>query len=113
MISQISRGKLSLDDFGLPDGCTLRPVGHNEKRVSVEDGGITLFYIKDKDTGARSLVLRRDVERVRTLVLGLDEGGIGTAGVAATAFQQRTIVCTRFDNRYRIIKDMRLFRSWR
>ena len=108
MIFQITRGKLSLDDFGLPDGCWLRPVQHNEKRVSVEEDGITLFYIQNKATGARKLVLLRDVERVRTLILGLDQGSIGSAGVAAAAFQQCMMIWGKFDKIHRIIRDIRL-----
>ena len=92
----------------MPDGCNLRPVQHNEKRVSVEEGGITLFYIENKDTRERQLVLLRDVERVRTLIPGLDQGSIGSAGVAAAAFQQWKRIWGKFDKVHRIIRDLKL-----
>ena len=86
MIYQITNGKLSLDDFELPNGCYLEPVKHDEIRYCV-DGGITAsYYIWNKTTHERRQVLPPDVERVRMLILGLDEVSIGTAGVAAGAF---------------------------
>ena len=55
-------------------------------------------------------MLLRDVERVRTLILGLDQGSIGSAVVAAAAFQQslRKMVWGKFDKIHRIIRDLKL-----
>ena len=86
MIYQITNGKLSLDDFELPRGCYLEPVKHDEIRYCVDEGSTASYYIWNKTTLERRQVLPPDVERVRMLILGLDEGSIGTAGVAAGAF---------------------------
>ena len=86
MVYQITDGKLSIDDFELPNGCYLEPVKHDEMRLCVEDGSTASYYIFNKTTLERRQVLPPDVERVRMLILGLDEGSIGTAGVAAAAF---------------------------
>ena len=64
-----------------------------------------MSYIKNKDTGERRLVLPQDVLQVRMLILGLDEGSVGTAGVAAAAFHQKTTVWATFDKIHRINRD--------
>ena len=86
MVYQITDGKLSIDDFELPNGCYLEPVKHDEMRYCVDEGSTASYYIWNKATLERRQVLPPDVERVRMLILGLDEGSIGTAGVAAGAF---------------------------
>ena len=52
--------------------------------------------------------MQPEVESVLTLVLGLDEGSIGTAGVAAAAFLQKKTVWARFDKIHRLIRDLKL-----
>ena len=46
MIYEITKGKVSLDDFEVPTQCTLRRVQHGEKRYSEDVDGMTLYYIK-------------------------------------------------------------------
>ena len=53
-------------------------------------------------------VLPPDVERVRMLILGLDEGSIGTAGVAAGAFLLKKTIWGKFDKIHRVIRDLKL-----
>ncbi len=81
---------------------------HNELRHTVDEGGLTLSFLQNKDTGENRAVLPPEVASVRTLTLGLDEGSICTAGVAAAAFQQKTTVWARFDKIHRIIRDLKL-----
>jgi len=48
---------------------------------------ITLYYIQKKGSRQdRKCVLPSSVQSVRSLLLGLDEGSVGTAGVAAAVF---------------------------
>ena len=108
MIYQITNGKLSLDDFELPRGCYLEPVKHDEMRYCVDEGSIASYYIWNKTTLERREVLPPDVERVRMLILGLDEVSIGTAGVAAGAFLLKTTVLRKFDKMHRVIRDLKL-----
>ena len=111
MIFQVTRGMLTLNDFHLPQSCCVRPVQHNEMRQSVQEGNIIVAYIRNNDTGERRVVLPQDVSRVRMLILGLDEGSVGTAGVAAAAFQQKKTVWAKFDKIHRIIRDLKLAES--
>ena len=87
MIFEITNGKLSLDDFQVPAQCTIRRVQHDEKRCSEVVDGMTLYYIEKKGSRQyRKCVLPTSVQSVRSLLLCLDEGSVGTAGVAAAAF---------------------------
>ena len=43
MIYEITKGKVSLDDFEVPAQCTLRRVQHGEKRYSEDVDGMTLY----------------------------------------------------------------------
>ena len=109
MIYQITNGKLSLDDFELPRGCYLEPVKHDEIRIKVDHGSTASYYIYNKTTRERRQVLPPDVERVRMLILGLDEGSIGTAGVAAGAFLlKKKTLRGKFDKIHRVIRDLKL-----
>ena len=107
-IAQITRGKVSLDDFEAPDSCSLDPVQHDEFRHTVDEGDVSLAFIVNRTTGERRAVLPRDVMSVRMLILSLDEGSPGTAGVAAAAFQQKKTVWGKFDKIHRIIRDLKL-----
>ena len=51
------------------------------------------------------------MEAVNTLILGLDEGSIGTAGVAAAAFKMQATIWAKFDKIHRVIRDMKLAES--
>ena len=107
-IHQITNGKLSLEDFELPNGCHLEPAKHNEMRYCVDEGITASFYIWIQTTLERRQVLPPDVERVRMLILGLDEGSIGTAGVAAGAILLKNTWWAEFDKIHRVIRDLKL-----
>ena len=106
-----SDDKLTLKDFMPPTSCCLDPVQHNEFRYSVEQGSKRVSFIKNKTTGAIRAVLPADVDAINTLILGLDEGSIGTAGVAAAAFKMKATVWAKFDKIHRVIRDMKLAES--
>ena len=99
-----SDDKLALKDFRPPTSCSLDPVQRNEFRYSVEQGSMRLSFIKNKTTGAIRAVLPAEVETVKTLILGLDEGSIGTAGVAAAAFKMQATIWAKFDKIHRIVR---------
>ena len=109
MIYEITNGKVSLDDFEVPAQCTLRRVQHGEKRYSEDVDGMTLYYIKKK--GSRQYpkcVLPASVQSVRSLLLCLDEGSVGTAGVAAAAFHLKKTIWIKPDKIHRVIRDLKL-----
>ena len=78
MIFEITNGKLSLDDFQVPAQCAYRRVQHGEERCSEVVDGMTLYYIEQKGCRPyRKCVLPTSVQRVRPLLLCLDEGSVG------------------------------------
>ena len=107
-ISCITKGVLSLADFTMPQSCCLDPVQRDEFRFTVDQGNIRLAFIKNKVTGETRAVLPPDVEDILTLILGLDEGSIGTAGVAGGSFKMKAMLWAKFDKIHRIIRDMKL-----
>ena len=57
------------------------------KRYAEDVDGMTLYYIEKKGSRRyRKCVLPTSVQSVRSLLLGLDEGSVGTPGVAVAAF---------------------------
>ena len=96
-------------------GCQLPavwiPCGTLEFNRAVEVGDVRLCFLQNKATGARRAVLPPDVKSVCTLIFGFDEGSIGSAGVAAAAFQQKTTVWARFDSIDRVIRDLKFVES--
>ena len=107
-LCQLSKGRLKLDDFRAPSTCYLEPVSENEFRHSIAEGGSPTFFIENKETGERRTILPSDVRIVRMLILGLDEGSIGAAGVAFSSFHLKHTVWARFDKRHKLIRDMKL-----
>ena len=109
MIHEITKGMLGLDDFEVPAQCTLRRVHHGEKRDSEDVDGMTHYYIAKK--GSRQYpkgVLPASVQSVRSLLLCLDEGSVGTAGVAAAAFHLKKTIWVKPDKIHRVIRDLKL-----
>ena len=84
-LHRTSGGALCIDDFKIPEGAVVRPTTLNERRE-----GNTLV---DNDSGERKEVLPSAITRCMLLILMLDMGSIGTAGVAHGAFKlHRTIL---------------------
>ncbi len=83
----------------------MRALRHDEIRYAGNDG---VSYIHNQSSGERRAVLPRGVGEVRMLILGLDEGSIGSAGVAAAAFKLNKLVWARFDKIHRVIRDLKL-----
>ena len=81
-LSYITNGVLSADSFSLPSSCNVRPVGANERRVVVNVGDRCLHKIINDDTGSQVEVVPLDVDDIKLLLLMLDQGSIGTSGVA-------------------------------
>ena len=88
MVFEITNGKLSIDDSQR----TIRRVRHGEKRCSEVVDGMTLYYIEKKGSRQyRKCVLPSSVQSVRSLLLGLDEGFLEAAGVAAAVFHLKKV----------------------
>ena len=100
---------MGLDDFEVPAQCTLRQVRHGEKRYSEDVGGITLYYIQKKGSRQdRKCVLPTSVQSVRSLLLGLDEGSVGTPGVAVAALHLKKTLWIMPSKIHRVIRGLKL-----
>ena len=86
-------------------------MGIDEQRVLIQEGNRQVAYLRNSITKVQRAVLPATVSRVRTLVLGLDEGSIGSAGVAALAFRFKVTVWAKFDKIHRLIRDLKLAES--
>jgi hypothetical protein len=74
--------RLGIDFFALPGSVLVRPVGEQEKRVLKVEEGKTKAYFEDRTTGEEVETLPLLFLTFPLLILGLDQGSIGAAGVA-------------------------------
>ena len=103
----LTRGSMSIDSFELPESCNVRPVKANERRAVVHEGGRDLHVIVNNDTGLHVPVVPLEVHDIKLLSLMLDQGSIGTAGVAFAAFYLNKLVAPKFDKIHRLIRDLK------
>ena len=82
--------------------------GDEYRHTTGGNGSAAISYIINKKEKTSRVVLPDGVKKVHTLILGLDEGSIGTAGVAAVAFKFGAMVWIRTDKIHRIIRDIKL-----
>jgi hypothetical protein len=75
-----------IDLFQLPPDCHIRPTEQDEIRHTVRDASGHHVYIRNTATGEEQRVLPPNLQTVKLLVLQLDQGSIGTAGVAFLEF---------------------------
>ena len=105
-LHEITRGQLGIDNFDVPENVHVRPVEANETRI-VEVGEQDIAYIVDKDTQRRLQVLPDDYTTALLLVLMLDHGTIGAAGVAYGMFMMCKLLYPKFDKIHRLIRDLK------
>ena len=96
---------MTLDSFELPATCNVRPVGAHEKREVVNHGDRTLHVITNTWTESQIPVVPLDVEDFKMLITMLDQGSIGTAGTAFSAFHLQKTIWGKFDKIHRLIRD--------
>ena len=107
---QLFSKQLTIDDFSLPEDCYVRATEPNEERV-VEDspcGRFDVAYFNNTMTNAKTRILPANLQKVRLLVLMLDQGPIGTAGVAFAAFHLKKNIIGKFHKIHRLIRDLKL-----
>ena len=109
MIYEITNGKVCLDDVEVPAPCTLRRVQHGEKRYSEYVDGMTLYSIAKKGSRQyRKCVLSASLQSVRTILLCIDEGSVGTDGAAAAAFHFKNMIWLKPDKNHRVIRGPKI-----
>ena len=107
MIYNVTGGKVSLDHFSVPESCCIRRLEFGEIRVTDQVDDVTLHFIQKPD-GDRVCILPKYVRNIFTLILCLDEGSIGMAGVGAAAFYLKKMVWVKPDKIHRVIRDLKL-----
>ena len=107
MIYNVTGGKVSLDHFSVPESCCIRRLEFGEIRVTDQVDDVTLHFIQKPD-GDRVCILPKYVRNIFTLILCLDEGSIGMAGVGAAAFYLKKMVLVKPDKIHRVIRDLKL-----
>ena len=106
-LNYITNGDMTVDSFSLPSSCNVRPVGANERRIFVNVGDRCLHMIINDDTGSQVEVVPLDVDDVKLSLLMLDQGSIGTAGVAFSALHLKKVIYAKFDKIHRLIRDLK------
>ena len=106
-ISWLTKGDLKLDDFSLPSDANVRSVGPFEKRETTVVGDKNIDFIVDQRTNERKQVLPVSLVKVRLLLLMLDHGSVGAAGVAFGAFALGKLIWAKWDPIHRLIRDMK------
>jgi len=102
-------GAMSIDDCKLPDDITARPVAPDERRIFVRGmpflckvvRGVVVSWVREMPEDISSLVLP-------LLVLTMDQGGIGCAGVYFAMNFLKLMVATRWDKYHRGTNDVKL-----
>jgi hypothetical protein len=97
-----------IDLFQLPQDSHVRPVQQGESRRTVTDACGDHVYIRNIETGEEKRVLPQNLVDVKLLVLQLDQGSIGAAGVAYLEYYLEWMVTVKFDKIHRCIRDLKL-----
>ena len=97
---------MSLHSLNLPDGVLARPVFQEEVRI-VRPGPPCRAWIVNQQTGSRSQVLPTHVHDLPMLVLGMDQGSVGCAGMAFADHMQ-SMIHVKFDKFHRVVRDIKL-----
>ena len=86
----------------------VRAVAADEQRDVVSEHGRDHVFFVNTVTQARTRILPIGVHVFRLLVLMLDQGSIGCAGVAFAAFQLGKLIHAKFDKIHRLVRDLKL-----
>lgn len=109
VVHLLTGGRDNIGMFKLPETAHVRPVSQGEGRSTVVDAqGKHVVKIVNKETRRAQQVLPHDLEDVKLLVLQLDQGSIGTAGVAFMELHESMMVVGKFDKIHRSIRDLKL-----
>ena len=105
----ITRGRLTLDSFKLDSAVHLQEVQPGEVRIvrPGADGMTDVAVIVGADKSFRQVLPDAVVDSL-LLVVSLDQGSIGAAGMAFAINKLQLMLSTKFDKFHRIIRDIKL-----
>ena len=108
ILHQATGGRMTLDSLRLPANVHARPVQPDDVRVLREGDIQDRAFLYNKATQTSVQMLPDDLVDVPLLVLGLDQGSIGTAGQAYAEEVMQSMVHTKYDKFHRVIRDIKL-----
>lgn len=100
---------LSLASFHLPQDFHIRPVASNEQRgtVALHSTSTSASYFVNKVSKERIRILPDSPVLAPLLVIMLDQGGPGMAGVSYMNFKLNMMVFGKYDKIHRLIRDLK------
>ena len=105
-ISVMTKGRDHLSSFKAPEGTNVRPVGEGEQRCVQETALKTLSFIKTP-TGQLLPVVPDGLENVMLLLLQLDHGSIGSAGISYVEYELGWLITGSYDKIHRCIRSLK------
>ena len=112
VISELTEGHIAgIWEFMPPAKFQWKPVGPNETRVVLPQGSQNMAVIRKEEAHATVRVVPSSfasAQRVKLLVLGLDQGSTGTAGVIFSGDHLGAMLLPKFDKYHRCIRDLKL-----
>lgn len=97
----------NIDGFDLPDNCHVRAVAADEKRKAEVGAEQDTVYLVKGGSGERTKVLPTGLLDVPLLVVMLDQGSIGAAGMAFAIYFMQKMIHAKFDKIHRLIRDIK------
>ena len=103
----LTKKRHTIEFFQLPQDSHVRPVEQGESRRTVTDASGDHVFIRNNETGEEKQVLPPNLARVKLALLQLDQGSIGSAGVAFFEYHLGWMVTAKFDKIHRCIRDLK------
>ena len=107
-LSVLTNGKLNLDSFILESLVHVRAVEQGEVRILRTIGNKQVAFLISAGNETRICQLSVSAEHFPLLVLGLDQGSIGSSGSAFSINCLGALVVCRFDKIHRSTRDTKL-----
>jgi hypothetical protein len=117
ILAQASSHRISsIADFKLPTGVDLDPIRLDERRCvrATADGRKEVLYITQRPGEPAPSSYRMEIApdarlaEIKLLILGLDQGSCGAAGVGYGQEMHKSTMVARWDKLHRLMRDMRL-----
>ena len=108
-LHQSTEGRMNLETFSIPERVCLRPVTASEIRVlrpAAAGGLMSLLF--DRRSRTATPTLPEGLADAPLLVVGLDQGSVGSAGMAYAMHASPHLVYVSYDKIHRMVRDIRL-----
>ena len=106
-VTKSRKPPVTITSFYMPNDFHIRPVSELEKRKTQVLHNTDISYMENGSTGVRTRILPASPILAPLLVIMLDQGGPGLAGVSFMAFKKEMMVFGKFDKIHRLIRDLK------